>query len=138
MNGCFCQAKWIWINKEQNKDEYGEFFALFVPQQKPTFCRLSCDGDYTLFINGKYVASNQYGDFEHYKIYDEIDITEYLTDGKNEFSVLVWYFGEDSQRYKNAQAGAIFEIEQDGKILLSSGGNILCRKNPKLLCFLGI
>lgn len=122
-------AKWIWLHKENKKDEYGEFFASFITKKKPTVCRLSCDGDYTLFINGKYVVSNQYGDFEHYKIYDEIDITECLIDGQNELSILVWHFGEDSQRYVNAQAGVIFEVEPDGKVILASDEKVLCRES---------
>ena len=125
----FNLAKWIWLHDENKKDEYGEFFSSFFANKKPTTCRLSCDGDYALFLNGKFVESNQYGDFEHYKIYDEIDITEYVNDGENQFSILVWHFGEDSQRYINAQAGVIFEIEQDGKVILISDGNILCRQN---------
>ncbi len=125
----FNLAKWIWLHKENKKDEYGEFFASFIPEKKPTVCRLSCDGDYTLFINNRYIASNQYGDFEYYKIYDEIDISEYLIDGQNEISILVWHLGEDSQRYINSQAGVIFEIEQDGKIILSSDEKILCRES---------
>ena len=125
----FDSATWIWINTKSRKDEYGEFFASFIPEKKPTVCRLSCDGDYTLFVNGKYVASNQYGDFEHYKIYDEINITEYLIDGQNELSILVWHFGEDSQRYINSQAGVIFEIEQDEKIIFASDEKVLCRES---------
>ena len=125
----FDSATWIWLNTKSRKDEYGEFFASFIPEKKPTVCRLSCDGDYTLFVNGKYVASNQYGDFEHYKIYDEIDITEYLIDGQNELSILVWHFGEDSQRYINSQAGVIFEIEQDEKIIFASDEKVLCRES---------
>lgn len=125
----FEKSKWIWIGKEDKKDEYGEFFSSFQCDKKATVCRLSCDGDYTLYMNGRYVASNQYGDFERYKVYDEIDVTEYLQEGKNEFSVLVWHFGEDSQRYINAQAGVIFEIGQEEKVLLASDESILCRKN---------
>ena len=80
----FEQAKWVWIAPKGSVNEYGEFFASFTADGKTnTVCRLSCDGDYTLFVNGKFVASNQYGDFEHYKIYDEIDITSYLQTGKN-------------------------------------------------------
>ena len=123
------KAKWIWINKDNNKDEYGDFYARFSANGKGIICRLSCDGDYTLFINGKYVASNQYGDFKHYKVYDEIDISQYTIEGENEFYLLVWHFGEDSQRYFNAQAGVIFEIEQDGNILLASDEKVLCRQN---------
>lgn len=121
----FNGAKWIWTDKSAGKDEYGEFFASIMGK-KPTLFRISCDGDYTLSINNRYVASNQYGDYEHYKVYDEIDVTEYLEDGKNEIVVLVWHFGENSQRYVNAQAGVIFEAERGGKIVLVSSEEILC------------
>ena len=123
------KAQWIWINNQQNKNEYGDFFGSFSARKSDAVCRISCDGDYTLFINGVFVASNQYGDFEHYKIYDEIEIGEYLQDGENEIYILVWHFGQDSQRYITAQAGVIFEIEQDGEIILASDENILCRQN---------
>lgn len=135
MNEVFNQAQWIWLHKDHLKNEYGEFFATFIGSGNLAVCRLSCDGDYTLFINGKYVASNQYGDFEHYKIYDEIDISKYLKEGKNKFSVLVWHFGEDSQRYINSLAGVIFEVEQEGKIVLVCDENILSRQNKAYLCW---
>ena len=125
-------AKWIWLNNEK-KDQYGEFYSEFNSSMKSAVCRLSCDGDYTLFINGQYVASNQYGDFEHYKVYDEVDITSYLQEGENRIAILVWHFGENSQRYINKQAGVIFEIEQDGKILLASDEKILCRESKAYL-----
>ena len=91
----FQLAKWIWLHKENKKDEYGEFFAPFFPFKKKALCRISCDGDYTLFLNGKYVSSNQYGDFEHYKVYDEIDITEYLEENYPEPRLLP---GDNKQR----------------------------------------
>lgn len=125
----FENAKWIWINADGNKDEYGEFFATFSAKKASCKCRISCDGDYTLFINGKFVASNQYGDFEHYKIYDEIEIGEWLNDGENHFYALVWHFGEHSQRYIASPAGVIFECEQDDEICLRSGENISCRQS---------
>ncbi|MBQ9785785.1 MAG: hypothetical protein IJW29_09815 [Clostridia bacterium] len=125
----FKNASWIWICDRAGADEYGEFSARFSASAASAVCRISCDGDYTLFVNGEYAASNQYGDFEHYKIFDEIDVTAHLRAGVNEVSVLVWYFGVDSQRYKTADAGLIFEIEQAGEVLLSSGEQVLCRKS---------
>ena len=122
-------AKWIWINQEQNKDEYGEFFASFYCEAPNAVCRISCDGDYTLFINGRISESNQYGDFEHYKVFDEIDISEFLKYGENTIAVLVWHYGEEFQRYKSAQAGLIFEILQGNKILLFSDEHIVSRKS---------
>ena len=74
MKKVFEEAKWIWdVANTQNADEYVEFYRLVsLKSNKNTTIRISCDGDYTLFINGKFVQSNQYGDFEHYKIYDEL------------------------------------------------------------------
>ena len=115
----FEQAKWIWPSAASDDDTYGEFYA-DICAKAHTVCRLSVDGDYTLFLNGRYIASNQYGDFEHYKIYDEIDLTPYLT-GRDRLAFLVWHFGAPSQRYRPARAGLIFEVENDGKIIAVSG-----------------
>lgn len=92
-DGVFKKSKWIWISNELNKDEYGEFFTSFYCESSNAECRISCDGDYTLFVNGNMVESNQYGDFEHYKVFDEIDISKYIKRGENTFAVLVWHFG---------------------------------------------
>ena len=73
----FNKAKWIWVEKESKPDTYGEFYNDFAWAEGDVNCLLSCDGDYTLFVNGKYVASNQYGDYEWYKAYDVIDITPF-------------------------------------------------------------
>lgn len=125
----FKHASWIWTSDGAGADEYGEFFGCFDAGEEGAVCRLSCDGDYTLFVNGRYVASNQYGDFEHYKIFDEIDLGGYLRAGRNELFVLVWHFGADSQRYRKAAAGLMFEVEQAGRVLLSSNETVLCRKS---------
>lgn len=111
----FKTAKWIWVEDTSLPDTYGEFYNEFMWEDGNAICRLSCDSDYTLFINGQFVASNQYGDFEWYKTYDTINITPYLTAGENTIAVLVWHFGVDSQRYLKAQAGVIFEIISGGK-----------------------
>lgn len=123
----FNQAKWVWVEKDCRPDTYGEFFDEFTWEAGNVNCLLSCDSDYTLFVNGKYVASNQYGDFEWYKSYDKIDITPYLTAGKNTIAILVWYFGTDSQRYITAKAGLIFELQSNGEVLLASGENTRAR-----------
>ncbi len=123
----FRNAKWIWIEKESLPNSYGEFYKEFTNNGARTVCRISCDGDYTLFINGRFVESNQYGDYEWYKSYDEIDITPYVKNGKNVFAAIVWHFGTDTQRYQKAQAGFIFEIEEQGQVCVESGKDTLCR-----------
>lgn len=128
MNG-FKKAAWIWIDSQNEVDCYGEFYTSFYWNGNDTACRISCDGDYSLFINESYVASWQYSDYEHYKIYDTVDITPYLQKGTNHFAVLVWHYGKDSQRYINSLPGVIFEVSQDNKILVASGVGTICRKS---------
>ena len=123
----FANARWIWVAKEEKPDTYGEFYNEFLWETGKVECFLSCDGDYTLFINGQYVSSNQYGDFEWYKVYDTIDITPYLKSGKNKIAVLVWHFGVNTQRSIKLGAGLIFEVQSKGETLLASGVNTRAR-----------
>ena len=123
----FKNAKWIWVDGNAAPNTYGEFYDEFVWQGDKAVCRISADSDYTLFINGKYVASNQYGDFPWYKSYDELDVTPYLTKGKNKIAVLVWYFGESTQRYYAATPGVLYEVVEGGTVCVESGENTLSR-----------
>lgn len=123
----FANARWIWVAKEEKPDTYGEFYDEFLWETGKAECFLSCDGDYTLFINGQYVSSNQYGDFEWYKVYDTIDITPYLRRGNNKIAVLVWHFGVNTQRSIKLGAGLIFEVQSKGETLLASGVNTRAR-----------
>ena len=127
----FETAKWIWdAPNTQNKDEYVEFFKrIELNANEKTVMRISCDGDYTLFVNGKYVASNQYGDYEHYKIYDELDVSAFVKDGENDFAILVWHFGFNSSRYIVGVPGLIYEVFQGGKVCAVSNVDTLCRKS---------
>lgn len=125
--GVFKNAQWIWMEQDAKSDTYGEFYQEFTWLGETTVCRLSCDGDYTLFINGRFVSSNQYGDFEWYKAYDSIDITPYLQQGNNKIAILVWYFGTSTQRYIKAAAGLIFEVEEGGQVRVESGLDTVCR-----------
>ena len=80
-NSVFEKSSMIWHKGSYSENEYAEFHEKISWNGGSALVRLSVCGDYTLFVNGKYAASNQYGDFEYYKIYDEIDITPFLDKG---------------------------------------------------------
>lgn len=132
MKNVFSRSEWIWNEKDALADSYADFYVeLNVKKVEKTKIRLSCDSDYVLIVNGKYAASNQYADFEYYKIYDETDITEYLREGKNSVCFVIWYFGVDSQKYCRASAGLIFEIlDESDNVIIASGENVLSRRDP--------
>ena len=130
MKNPFEDASWIWYTAAPTPDTYGDFMDELNYNGGKAICHISCDGDYTLFVNGVYVSSNQYGDFEHYKIYDSIDITDFLVNGKNTILITVWHLGIASSRYKPAKAGLLYEIECDGKTVCKSGKKTGSRENP--------
>lgn len=125
----FEKSKFIWARALEGADTYAEFYNELQIAGKTAICNISCDGDYTLFINGKFVSCNQYGDFEHYKVYDEIDLSPYVQEGKNHFALICWHFGENSSRYKKYAPGVIFEVIENGHVVLASNEDILSRKS---------
>ena len=125
----FDKSKFIWINDTEAIDTYAEFYTKLQIAGTPAICNISVDGDYTLFINGQYVTSNQYGDYEHYKVYDSIDISPFTHTGVNDFALICWHFGENTSRYKAYDAGAIFEVVCDGEVVLASDEGVLARKS---------
>lgn len=129
MDNIFNSSKWIWYNGDIQKNSYAEFFSEFNYGGGKVEIAISADSDFVLYINGKRVLNNQYGDFERYKVYSKKDITPYLNKGKNTFAALVWYFGEDSMRYFVYKPGLIFKIFTEKEVLLESNTNILSRKS---------
>lgn len=126
----FSQSKWIWLAEGEFEDQYAEFCDELNYSGGDVFARISCDSDYTLFINGKYVSSGQYGDYEHYKIYDTIDIKPFLTEGKNKLNFIIHHCGTGTSRYCPAKAGLIYEIFSGDEIICFSNEKTLSRRNP--------
>ena len=130
----FKQAKWIWNKGAFGTDCYCEFKANFdIDEVSNSKIRISCDSNYALYINGNFVESGQYADYPFYKVYDEIDVTDNLIIGNNTVFIIVWYYGVPAFTYTIGKPGLIFEIEQNGKLILSSDAEILSRKSLKYL-----
>lgn len=125
----FANSEWIWNSDKYSENEYVEFYDKLYWENGNVVLNISVRGDYTLFVNGEYAASNQYGDFEHYKVYDEIDITKYLEKGENKIAILVWYFGKSGQRYFTEKPGLIYEIINDNNVVNCSSTATLSRKS---------
>ena len=121
------KAKWIWQNRENTPDEYVEFsFRFAMPNDKKATLNIAADSNYVLSINGKVAAFGQYADYPNYKVYDSVDISSFLQED-NEVSLLVWYYGIDTQTYIKDNAGVIFEIKSGDEILAQSSEEIDCR-----------
>ena len=130
----FEKAQWIWHKDEYGDNDYAEFCETVTYNGGTCILRVSVCGDYTLFINGEFAESNQYADFPHYKVYDEIDITKSLKKGENTVCILAWYFGKSGMRYMTPVAGIIYEVIEDGKIITASSKSSLSRKSKAYRC----
>ncbi len=127
----FENSKWIWLAQGEMADSYADFYDSFeYSSNDRVIMNVSADSDYTLYVNGVYTASNQYGGYEHYKIYDVLDITDKLKAGKNDIKITVHYFGVASQRYCPAPAGLIYEVKSTERVLAFSSENTLSRLDP--------
>ena len=111
-------AKWIWLKEGNGLNQYAEFVKVFNAKKgEKTFISLSGPTQNVVYVNGKFVHNGQYGDFEFYKVYDKIDITDYICDGQNTLSILCYNQGNDSYPYLYKTPALTFSIESAGKIL---------------------
>lgn len=120
------KAKWIWKSKEYSSDEYVAFFENLNYYEGKVFIDISVAGEYTLYINGEIAFFGQYADYPHYKVYDKIEITDFLVKGKNDIKLIVWHMGVDSFTGFEFGAGAIYEIYNESSVLSYSKAGACC------------
>ena len=118
---------WIWLQEEAAADSYGEFYTSFDWEGGETEVRISADSDYTLFLNGRFVNSDQYKDFPYCKVYDRLDITPYLHRGVNHMAVVVWHYGIGNFSYYPGPAGLWYAVSVTGKPVAVSGAETQSR-----------
>lgn len=123
------KSKWIWPKCiEMTDDMYGEFIDDFVFDGGDVRLEISASSDYTIFLNGEFIDSDQYPDFPHYKVYDDLDITKHCRKGKNRLAVIVWYYGKQSfHTYYPDKAALRYEVKIDDVVVSGSGQNVKSR-----------
>ena len=124
----FEKSKWIWNDGLNEQDCYAEFAAdFFAEKTEDIIFRISCDSAFAAFLNGKLVGFSACADYPEYKFFDEISLKN-VSKGKNALKIEVWHYGVDSQTYIKDDAGVIFEVAQDDKVLAFSDKCVLSRK----------
>lgn len=130
----FEQAKWIWSKTAEGADSYSEFLASKEFKKGDTVkVRISADSNYAIYVNGIFADSGQYADMPHYKVYDEVDLSKYIIDGENHIAFVVWHYGVVAFTYFIGKPGVIFEIEQNGQVVLSSDKSVVSRKSRRYI-----
>ena len=122
------ERKTIWLNSSR-PDTYAEFVGNFsVEEVDGIYINVGCDGHVVVYINGKLAFFGASADYPWHRIYYKTNISAYC-DLKNEMRIIVWHPGVHSQTYIKGEAGLVFCVEQEGKVLLESGSHILSRQD---------
>ena len=130
----FEKSKWIWPVAEARPDEYAEFYEVVDFYGKSAELYISSDSNYTVYVNGSLAAFGQYADFPYIKVYDRLDISRYMRQGKNVVAFRVWYYGIDTaSTYYPGRAGLIYSLLGDGVLLAASSENTLSRLSPTFM-----
>ena len=131
MANAFRKAEWIWRQAPAGRDEFCDFLTVFDADKQDGsrfLLSIAADSNYTVWLNGRLAAFGQYADYPDYKIYDKVDVTEYVRDGRNRMVIVAWYYGIDTQTYQKGEAGLIFELKgKAGAVLCASGADTLSR-----------
>lgn len=121
-------GNWIWQNNENNKDEHVDFLDFFNGEKdKEYFLDVSVSGDYIAYLNGERIGYGQYRDYEHYKVKDRLNLSEFIRSGENRLCIRAWNMGGNTFTNAIKKAGLWFSVSCDGKQILTSGENTLCR-----------
>ncbi len=129
----FGSARWIWLNKAEERDEYASFKAQVPFEGKRTVLRLVAETNYIAYVNGERVAFGQFPNYITDKYYDEIDLTPYLQFGENELKITVWYEGFHSATHIDDGAGLLFSVTADGEQIACSNAQTLGAKDVSYL-----
>ena len=121
--------KWIWRENTFNSDSYVRFKKDFIVEDLngKVFIDISCDTFYNLYVNSKLVNFGWFFDFDHYKMMDKVDISNFVKEGNNTIEIVVWYMGVPSFNYTVSNPGLYFLISNNEKTIAVSNSDVLCK-----------
>ncbi len=122
--------KTIWYDKENEVNSYAECVSRFCYDDGECYADISADGEFELYINGKFAANGQYPDYPFYKVYERVDISEFCVKGENVIAVRAYHDGlKNSSVWYPKTAGVAFRVFSGEAVLTESDENTLVRKS---------
>lgn len=99
----------------------------------PEHCRIliHANSHYALYSNGQFVANDQYPDYEHYRVYDELDLSAHLKPGVNTLTITAYCQGEDSSTYRAYPGELAFVVYEGQNVIAVSDATTLVRRNTR-------
>ena len=132
----FKKAEWIFADCKDTEicDRYFEYRESFTATSDiTTKLYISANSQYVVYVNGQFVDCGQYDDYEDYQVYDTLDITTYLKQGKNELYIGHYVCGGNFSTRRKQVPGIIFAVWSGEENILSSNCTCLSRENKHFL-----
>jgi len=129
----FKEAAFIWLRGLENTvNAYVDFHESIVKKPGASYALyITADSNYALYVNGEYCDGGQYADYpDSYKVYDVLDITDFLRVGENEILVTGYCQNEDSSTYRVGTPGVMYVFTENGQAILYSGTHTKVNLNP--------
>ena len=121
----------IWIDSENKKDEYVDFYPEVSFQSGATYTlRIVCDTDRAIYLDDKLISFGQYADYPLTPVYEDILL---LANPESKLKITVWHSGIDSQTHVGTEAYVAFCIFENDNIVYSSSSQTLCRLTPEYI-----
>ena len=112
----FADAQWIFV-KDIPKNvcntyfEYETEFCVDSAENIKLF--ISASTLYAVYVNNEFVDCGQYADYEDYQVYDELDISRFVSTGKNILKIAHYVIGANYFTHRIQIPGIIFSIWQN-------------------------
>ncbi len=126
----FSTARFIWHPEGYSINETMEF-KKEINITQPNNCRMliHVNSHYALYINDQFVANDQFPDYEHFRVYDEIDLSTHLSKGLNTILITAYCQGEDSSTYRAYPAELAFVVYEGNNVIAVSDDTTLVRRD---------
>ncbi len=124
MNEAVAKARWVWpVQYSDAVNQYIRFRHVFNLESwngKPVLS-ISCEGNFSVFLNGHFIATGQFSDFPDKPTCTTVEVGEYLLEGDNELNILGYHFGIDHFSHIPAAASLLYALDCGNKVIASGG-----------------
>ncbi|MBR6683697.1 MAG: hypothetical protein IKL38_05080, partial [Firmicutes bacterium] len=128
----FESAQFIWHPDGYRVNETMEFFKEITVSDPHLYHMLiHANSHYALYVNGQFAANDQFSDYEHYRVYDELDLSSFLVAGTNTLTITAYCQGEDSSTYRAYPAELAYVIFEGSHLIAASDHTTLVRRDVR-------
>lgn len=127
-------SKWIWFKGQTSEvNSYVDFrreFNVVDSLKSPTELCISCETNFVVWLNEKFIGTGQFGDYPGAETYSTFDLTDKLVEGKNVIAISAYHCGVNNALHISSSSGLWFELQVANEPLINSDKATMSRISP--------